>query len=80
MNKNIKSKNNNKNTRNKNIGNLNAKLKLNNINNITNIKISYNDYELNSFDYRNAALYDKRSCCQYYLSLLKEKNHKNLHI
>ena len=72
MNKNIKSKN-NKNARNKNIGNLSAKPKLNN-NNITNIKISYNDYDLNSFDYRNAVLYDKRSCCQYYLSLLKEKN------
>ena len=35
---------------------------------------SYNDYETNSFDYRKAILYDKRTCFQYYLSLLKVKN------
>ena len=34
----------------------------------------FNDYELNSFDYNNAISYDKRTCCQYYLSLLKVKN------
>ena len=38
------------------------------------LKISYNDYELNNFDYRQAILYDKRSCCDYYFSLIKRKN------
>ena len=37
-------------------------------------KIIYNDYELNSFDYKNALLYDERTCCQYYWSLIKIKN------
>ena len=37
-------------------------------------KISYNDYELNSFDYKKAKFNDKRTCCQYYLSLIKVKN------
>ena len=39
-----------------------------------NVIISYNDYVLNTFDYRNARLYDKRTCFQYYLSLIKVKN------
>ena len=39
-----------------------------------NMKIKYNDYELNSFDYRNAIFYDKRSFGEYYLSLIKSKN------
>ena len=47
---------------------------LNNNNNISKIKITYNDYELNSLDYNNAILYDKRTCCEYYLSLIKRKN------
>ena len=34
----------------------------------------YNDYEKNTFDYMKAILYDKRTCCQYYISLLKIKN------
>ena len=38
------------------------------------LKISYNDFELNSFDYRNSILNDKRTFCQYYLSLLRSKN------
>ena len=38
------------------------------------IKIVYNDFELNSFDYKNAISYDKRTFCQYYLSLLRTKN------
>ena len=38
------------------------------------VKLTYNDYELNSFDYRNAVLIDKRTCFQYYLSLIKVKN------
>ena len=40
----------------------------------TQVKLVYNDYELNSFDYRNAVLGDKRTCCDYYLSLLKRKH------
>ena len=46
---------------------------LSNINLNNTIKISYNDYELNNFDYRKAILYDKRSCCDYYFSLIKRK-------
>ena len=38
------------------------------------IKISFNDYELNSLDYSNAKIYDKRTCGEYYLALLKTKN------
>ena len=38
------------------------------------IVISYNDFELNSFDYNNALLFDKRTCCQYNISLIKVKN------
>ena len=36
--------------------------------------VKYNDYELNTMEYRKALLYDKRSFCQYYLVLLKRKN------
>ena len=38
------------------------------------MEITYNDFELNSFDYIKAVLYDKRTCFQYYLSLVKRKN------
>ena len=38
------------------------------------MKIIYNDFELNSFDYIKAVLYDKRTFFQYYLSLIKIKN------
>jgi hypothetical protein len=38
------------------------------------LKISYNDFELNSFDYKTSLLNDKRTFCQYYLSLLRTKN------
>ena len=41
---------------------------------ILNNKEIYNDYEKNTFDYKKAILYDKRTCCQYYFSLLKIKN------
>ena len=34
----------------------------------------YNDYELNSMNYKTAELLDKRNFCDYYLSLLKTKN------
>ena len=33
----------------------------------------YKDCEMNSFNYFEAVLYDKRTCCQYYKSLLKAK-------
>ena len=32
-----------------------------------------NDYELNTLEYIQAIKYDKRSCCEYYSSLLKNK-------
>ena len=32
-----------------------------------------NDYELNKLSYLTAIKYDKRSCCEYYVSLLKNK-------
>ena len=38
------------------------------------IKIQYNDYELNSLDYNSAIIYDKRTFCEYYLFLFKIKN------
>ena len=37
-------------------------------------KINYTDYELNSFSYKNAIIYDKRSCGIYYYSLIKYKH------
>ena len=49
----------------------NRKTRQKNLNN--KVIISYNDFELNSLDYKNALLYDKRTCCDYYLSLLKRK-------
>ena len=38
------------------------------------IKLSFNDFELNNLNYKNALSYDKRTCCEYYFSLLKAKN------
>ena len=35
--------------------------------------VEYNDSELNNLSYQNAILYDKRTCCQYYIYLLKSK-------
>ena len=49
----------------------------NNLANITptNIKpIEYNDFELNTMDYMNAINYDKRTCFQYYIALLRIKH------
>ena len=34
----------------------------------------FNDYELNSFSYEEALMYDKRKPCEYYISLLKTKH------
>ena len=36
--------------------------------------MKYNDEELNSLNYQNALIYDKRNYCEYYISLLKTKN------
>ena len=41
---------------------------------INNKQNKYNDYEKNTFAYQEAILNDKRTCCQYYLSLLKTKH------
>ena len=38
------------------------------------VMLKYNDFELNSFTYGKAILNDKRTCCQYYFSLIKKKN------
>ena len=32
-----------------------------------------NDYEINWLSYNDALLYDKRSTCEYYFSLIKDK-------
>ena len=37
-------------------------------------KYYFSDYELNIMIYQEACLYDKRSCCKYYFSLLKIKH------
>ena len=39
-----------------------------------NLKLRNNIFELNSLDYKCAILYDKRTCCNYYISLLKIKH------
>ena len=39
-----------------------------------NKNVSYNNYELNYLDYKHAILFDKRTCCQYYSSLIAIKN------
>ena len=38
------------------------------------IKSNFNDYELNSMSYPEAIIFDKRSCFQYYISLIKRKH------
>ena len=38
------------------------------------IIIIYNDYELNTMDYKDALSNDKRTCCEYYFALNKSKN------
>ena len=78
-NENKKKKNNNHRT-NKNsiaaskLSKLGKRIKKNStLSNIIN-KIFYNDYEKNTFSYNNAILNDRRTCCQYYLSLIKTKH------
>jgi len=36
-------------------------------------KYKFNDYELNSMTYKEALIYDTRTCCEYYKSLIKTK-------
>ena len=52
-------------------------IRKNNKNNINLSNISskpkFNDYELNSMEYKDALNYDKRNYCDYYLSLIKTK-------
>ena len=43
-------------------------------NNKKEIKYYYNDSELNELNYKDAILFDRRTLCQYYFSLLKAKN------
>jgi hypothetical protein len=50
----------------------NKKAKLKNISNKT--KYTYNDFEINTFSYEKAISYDKRTFCEYYISLLKTKH------
>ena len=37
-------------------------------------KYTYNDFEINTFSYEKAISYDKRTFCEYYISLLKTKH------
>ena len=45
-----------------------------NLHNKHNLNHSYNDYEMNELNYKNALKLDRRSFCQYYLSLLRTKH------
>ena len=38
------------------------------------IKYNFSDYELNIMIYQDAVIFDRRSCCKYYISLLKAKH------
>ena len=67
-------KGNNKNKPESKVYKLNNKIRKLNKKNANIISLSFNDFELNSLDYRDAIFYDKRTCCEYYLSLLKRKN------
>ena len=58
--------NSNDNSKNKNLSSIQ---KIN-----TKIRIVYIDYELNTFYYNYAIIYDKKICSEYYFSLIKEKN------
>ena len=52
--------------------NIEKKLKLKHeINNIIKNKFNFNDTEMNSLEYAEAKVFDKRSYCQYYLSLIR---------
>ena len=36
--------------------------------------MNFNNYELNTFNYKKALIYDKRTCFEYYWALLRTKN------
>ena len=38
------------------------------------IKLNFNDFELNTMCYKEVLIYDKRSFCDYYISLIKSKH------
>ena len=66
------------NKKNNNLINLKNNTKKNNSNNISEEKIENkpdkdNDYEFNNLSYRDAIKYDKRTFCDYYMSLIKNK-------
>ena len=48
--------------------------RINNGDNNKKIKIEYNIFELNTMDYKEAIINDKRTCGEYYISLLKLKH------
>ena len=58
------------------INNINRINRINNYNNLSNYKkiLNYNDNELNTLEYKEAIISDKRTFFQFYLSLLKEGN------
>ena len=73
-NNNVNNNNDNNNVNNKNINNSNIILKTDKkIIDYENI-LKFSDNELNSLDYKNALIYDKRTYSQYYISLLKSGN------
>ena len=49
------------------------KLNINEVKEIENIPDTENDYEMNNLSYFDAIKYDKRTCCDYYCSILKNK-------
>ena len=57
---------------NSNLFDNNKSIKNNNFN--KNTKIELTNYELNTFDYKSALENDKRTCFQYYLSLIRKKH------
>ena len=52
---------------------INSNILPNKVKQIENIPDNDNDYELNSLSYLEAQKYDKRTCCDYYCSLIKNK-------
>ena len=58
---------------NSNLFDKNKSIKNNNLD--KNTKIELTNYELNTFDYKSALENDKRTCFQYYLSLIRKKHH-----
>ena len=51
-----------------------TKILTKNIVNKEKVKLSFNDFELNTFKYSDAIAFDKRTCFEYYISLLKTKH------